>query len=77
MTRQANDLVREFQAGLLAAVNEYFALEGLTLSQRIADATLAVPRHEFVARYRYYGNADWYDVDATNLDRHLPAIYLR
>ncbi len=75
MTQQANELIWEFQGALLATIREYFAFEGMSLPQPIADAIFAVPRHEFVQRYRYWGGGDWFDVDANNLAVHLPALY--
>ena len=68
-------MILEQQRQLLRAVRASFALEGQELSSRVEDAAMAVPRHAFVQRYRYWNSTDWEMVDADNLVAHLPALY--
>jgi protein-L-isoaspartate(D-aspartate) O-methyltransferase len=68
-------LIRSHQEHLLASTHEYVLQGDRVLSARVKQAFLAVPRHWFVKRYRYFGSANWLHVDDANLREHLPAIY--
>jgi len=68
-------VVRGLQERLLASVAEYFLLAEATLSDRVRDAFLAVPRHCFVPRYRDLGDEAWQEVTDDDLLEHLPALY--
>src|SRR5579859_5318031 len=65
------DWVTIFQRHLLAGAAERLA----TLSPRVRDAFLAVPRHLFVEEYCTFGDSTYHRVDEANLLEHLPALY--
>lgn len=68
-------VVRRLQERLLASVAEYFLLADATLSKRVRDAFLAVPRHRFVPRYRDLGSEAWQEVADQDFLAHLPVLY--
>ncbi|HEY5039026.1 MAG TPA: methyltransferase domain-containing protein [bacterium] len=45
------------------------------LSQKIYDAFYAVPRHQFVKKYRLWGTTKWLEITAQNLEQHLATLY--
>lgn len=67
-------LVRKYQQALLDGHRDYF-FKGTSLSEAVTRAYWAVPRHEFVRRYRLPGTRTWTEVTPTNLTEHLGRIY--
>lgn len=45
------------------------------ISEAVASAYLATPRHLFVSRYREWGSREWHDVRAENVHEHLATLY--
>jgi protein-L-isoaspartate(D-aspartate) O-methyltransferase len=75
MVMDLGHVIRRLQERLLASVAEYFLLADATLSERVRDAFLAVPRHGFVPRYRDFGSEAWQEVTDHDLLAHLPVLY--
>jgi|GEM_PF-2684441 len=45
------------------------------LSDRVIEAFFAMPRHQFVQRFRNFGDDRWYDLNESNANQFLPVIY--
>lgn len=67
------ELVRQFQHQLLEDCRSLS--QDSPLSPAIEKAFLAIPRHKFVKRYKRVGSREWCDVNARNLEQHLPTLY--
>jgi protein-L-isoaspartate(D-aspartate) O-methyltransferase len=74
-TPKVAKLVEQLQTGLLFSVKAYLALQDQQLSSRVADAFSAVPRHQFVERYRHWESGEWRVVDETDPAADLPLLY--
>lgn len=68
-------LTRCLQEQLVASAHEYFLFGDRALSERVKEAFFAVPRHQFVDRYKALGGASWIEINDANLAEHLPVLY--
>ncbi len=66
---------QHYQLQLLDLSRRFAAESGTPLTEAIADAFLATPRHRFVTRYRQWGQRDWQEVTDETLAHHLPTLY--
>jgi protein-L-isoaspartate(D-aspartate) O-methyltransferase len=67
--------VESFQRQLLRSAHELCRLKGVPLSPDMGPVVLRTPRHEFIQRYRLWGETQWQTVTEDSLWRHLPALY--
>ncbi len=65
---------RKLQEALASLARSNYKKEG-PLSDRAIDAFMKVPRHQFVRRFRHFGDDDWQVFDAQSGAQHLPGIY--
>lgn len=65
---------KKLQEALVAQARASYKKDA-PLSDRVISAFLETPRHEFVKRYRNYGDDSWHEIRPENIVEHLPVIY--
>ncbi|MEK6704374.1 MAG: hypothetical protein AABZ06_01160 [Bdellovibrionota bacterium] len=65
--------VKQFQAQLIAKAKDVYSHS--PLSEKVISAFYVVPRHEFVQKYRFWSNPNWFEVNSANIEQHLAALY--
>lgn len=65
---------RKLQESLASQARANYKNEG-RLSDRVVNAFLEVPRHQFVNRFRNFGDDSWLRFDSDNGAQYLPTIY--
>lgn len=67
------ETIEKYQKQLLEQA-QYIYFES-PISEATQKAYLAIPRHQFVKRYRQWATKEWHEVNEDNLEEHLAMLY--
>ena len=70
---EVSNRIRECQQALIERAKSIFGEDSIT--ERIEQAFMAVPRHRFVPKYLHGESGLWSDIDSQLLDTHLDSLY--